>query len=162
MPDGYRVIIRALEEPECEIRVLFFARPDEQDCKQLADGITATTGLPVRLVIRRRLANGAVEETPWIPDSGKATTARTVAFMCIAALPYVGGLIMGYLLPGPATIGIVGLALWLGQMLSIFIYAKGSGAPTKYTKLSALTTIFTFGAAYGLAAVVGAFMLHAR
>ena len=51
--DGYRVIVRGDDEPEREIRVKFFTIPDAQDCRKMAEAMTAATGLPVRLVTRR-------------------------------------------------------------------------------------------------------------
>lgn len=81
--------------------------------------------------------------------------------MAIGAVPYVGGIIVGYLLPRPAIIVAVGMALWCGQMLAVVACAHLYGTRTKHSILYSLTTVFTFGAAYGLAAAVVAFILRA-
>jgi len=58
IPDGYRVIVRDANEQEREIRVGFLTTLDTDICRKIAEGMTTATGLPVRLVIRRRLADG--------------------------------------------------------------------------------------------------------
>jgi hypothetical protein len=70
---------------------------------------------------------------------------------------------VGYFLPRPAVIVIIGLVLWLGQMLAswacthLLYYAK-----EKYPTLYSLTTVFTFAAAYGLAVVFVGYISRAR
>jgi hypothetical protein len=87
IPDGYRMVVRGAHEPDREIDVKFFKTPDAQDCPTIIEGVTKATGLPVRLVIRRRLADGTVQEMPWIPITRKARTARDFAVTTMAAVP---------------------------------------------------------------------------
>jgi len=162
IPDGYRMVVRGAHEPDREIEVKFFKTPDEQDCPTIIEGVTEATGLPVRLVSRRRLADGTVQEMPWIPITRKARTARDFAVMTMGAVPYVGGIIVGYLRPPLTTIAMAGLALWLGQLLAMFVCARWLRINTKQPKVSALSTVFTFGAAYGLAVAVVAVGLRAH
>jgi hypothetical protein len=158
LPDGYRVIIRAADETEREVRARFLTLLDAQEYRKIVEGITGATALPVRLVIRRRLADGTVQETPLIPLAPKANIARGFAAVTIGAVPYIGGITIGYLLPRPAVIVAVGLALWLGQMLAVSAFAHRHRTRNKYPTLYSLTTLFTFGATYGFAVVVVAFM----
>lgn len=123
--DGFRAIIRAAEETEHEVRVNFLTF-DSVRFLQIAEGMKAATGLPVRLVIRRRLTDGAVQETPWLPIAAEASIARGFAAVAIVALPYIGGIIIGFFLPRAPIIVGIGLALWVGQMLAVSAYAKGT------------------------------------
>ena len=160
--DGYRVIVREDDALEREVRVKFFTIPDAQDCRKMAEAMTAATGLPVRLVTRRRSMDGTVQETPWIPVAPRTNRSRGFALAAIAAVPYVGGIIVGYLLPRPAIIAAAGLALWCGQMLAVLACGRWYGTRTKFPTLYSLTTVFTFGAAYGIAVVVVGVVLRAR
>lgn len=108
------------------------------------------------------MADGIVQETPWIPLAPKANIARGFAAGAIGAVPYIGGITVGYVLPRPAIIVAVGLALWVGQMLAVSALAHSHRTRTKYPTLYSLTTLFTFGAGYGFAVVVVAFMFRAR
>jgi hypothetical protein len=178
IPDGYRMVVRGAHEPDREIDVKFFKTPDAQDCPTIIEGVTKATGLPVRLVIRRRLADGTVQEMPWIPITRKARTARDFAVTTVAAVPYVGGIIVGYLRPPLTTIVMAGLALWLGQLLAMFVCARwlritvsaSTASPnnwqkydnTKQPKVYAFSTVLTFGAVYGLAVAVVADVLRAH
>ena len=162
MPDGYRMVVRGAHEPEREVGVKFFKTPDSQDCQAIVGGMTAATGLPVRLVIRRRLTDGTVHEMPWTPITRKARTARGFAVTAMAVVPYIGGITIGYLQLRPALIVTAGLALWCGQVLAALAWARGFRSQTRHSTLYLFSTIFTFGAAYGLAVVIGAFVLRAR
>jgi hypothetical protein len=80
----------------------------------------------------------------------------------IGALPYVGGIVVGYFLPSPAIIMAFGMALWFAQMLTAYACAHWLyQTPAKHSILYSLTTLFTFGTAYGLAVVLVALMIRA-
>ena len=143
--DGYRVIIRATDGTECGVGAGFL-RLDSKKSREIVAGITSSTGLPVRLIIRRRLGAGTVQETQWIPPAPKANIVRGFAAVTIVVVPFIGGIIVGYVLPRPAIIVTVGLALWIGQMLATYVLAHTDRTQTKYPLLYSLTTIFTFGA----------------
>jgi len=163
LPDGYRVIIRATNETEQEIRAWFLSLLDAQGWQDVGRGITSATALPVRLVTRRRLVDGTVRETPWIPRRRGANVARVFVAATIGALPYIGGVITGYFSPRPAVIVVVGLVLWLGQLLAAAALERKHHTPwTSYLTLYLLTTIFTFGAAYSFAVVLVAFVFRSR
>ncbi len=160
MPDGFKLIVRSTDEPEREVKVTFPFILDAQECRNIAEGTAAATGLPVRLVTRR-LTGGSVQESPWIPIAPKANIARGLATVAVGAIPFIGGITAGYLLPRPAVIMAVGLALWLVQLLAISACARWLHyTPAKHSILYSLTTLFPFGAAYGLAVVLVAFVIH--
>ena len=94
--DGYRVIVRSRDETEREVRLRYFTSLDAQQWRRLVDGIAGATALPVRLVIRRRLADGSVQETPWTPLTVKANVVNRHLLLAIsfALLPYFGGLLV--------------------------------------------------------------------
>lgn len=159
---GYGVIVRDLREREQEVRLTFFKQPDAQDCHAIAEDLTAATGLPVRLVIRRS-TNGTVDETPWIPIAPKERRARGFALLTYAALPYAGGLTAGFLRLRLAIIVVVGLVLWIAQMLTVIAYARWQRMPNEPQLLfRSVVSLFTFGSAYGLAAIFGAFIFRAH
>jgi hypothetical protein len=160
LPDGYKVIIRADDKTEHEVVARFSTLLDAEQCRKISEGITGATSLPVRLVIRRRLVDGTVQETQWIPLAARASIARGAAAVTIAATPFVGGITVGYLSPRPAFIVGVGLVLWLGQMLAAYALTHGRSRGTKYPLLYSLMTFFTFGAAYSFAVVAVAFIRH--
>jgi hypothetical protein len=161
LPDGDSVIVRLADGTEREVKVGHLTL-DAQEHRGLSEGIKAATGLPVQFVIRRRLGDGSFQQTQWIPPARKTQAARGFAAIAIGTVPYIGGIAVGYLLPRTAVIVAVGFALWLGQMLAAYAFAHRHRSITNYAALSALTTLFTFGAAYASAVVVVAFTLHAR
>src|SRR5579872_3608975 len=87
---------------------------------------------------------------------------RGVAALAIAVLPYIGGITGGYVSPRAAIIVTVGSALWLCQVLAYYSFARGQRTKNKYPCLYPLTTLFTFGVAYGSAVAIVAFTLHGR
>jgi hypothetical protein len=108
LPDGYRVIIRAHDGTERGVRVGHSMPLNAQPLRRLIDGINDTTSLPVRLVVRRRLANGSVQETPWTAFAAKPNILRADVLLaiCFALLPYFGG----FLVIGTRNIGSLALA----------------------------------------------------
>lgn len=159
-PDGYRVIVRGPHEPEQEIRVNFLSVLDAQDCRTISEGITAATGLPVRLVIKR-MRGGAVQETPWIPIAPKEIRARGTAIGVLSVVPFLGGPTVGFLRSRSTAVVIIGLVLWLTQILAVFAWAKRHASGTARSPLYSLSTIFTFGAAYGLAVAIASMLMGA-
>lgn len=151
--EGDRIVVRGENEPDREIGFFGFWL-NARDCRTLSEAITAAVGLPVRLVIRRRRMDGAIQESPWLPLERKANSAKTLATLAIGATPFIGGGVVGYFLPGPSITVAVGLVLWLGPILAISVYTR------KRPTLTALSTVFTFGAAYGLAVVVVGYILR--
>jgi hypothetical protein len=159
LSDGYKVIVRSVDGREGAVSVRFLRLPDVEECREISEGITATTGLPVRLVIRRRLVDGNVQEMPWIP---KPRSARSYVAVLVMLTPFVGGIAVGCFMPSPSVIVGAGLLLWIGEMLLIRVCGNQSGTQTKFPTLYALSTIFTFGASYAFAYVVAAYMFRAH
>jgi hypothetical protein len=157
--NGYRIIVRAADGSEHELasysphtRVNLNA----SEIDSMAEAIQSSTGLPVRVVIRRRSPSGAVEETPWIRFSVKEKSL-TVA-LATAALPYVGGIFMGWLSLDPVIVIGVGLALWLSWVFAIYLASRTDPGLKKFPLLKTLTTLVTFSATYAMCFVITAYL----
>jgi hypothetical protein len=159
--DGLRLVVRDGDGTEREIRATSMDYLSARKAQKLAEGISAATGLPVQLLIRRRQADGPVLETSWNPPSGRTGVVRGAA-VAIGAVPFVGGAIVGVLWPSPAAMLVVGLGLWISQMSLLFLLARRTGSKAKSPTLYSLTTVFTFAATYGFAVVVIGFMFGRR
>lgn len=158
IPEGFSLVIRGNHEHEREVQMKFGHFLDQQDRQKLTEGITTATGLPVRLVTRRRSMDGAVQETEWLPTTG--TPSKAFVAIGLGAAPFIGGIVVGWLRLRPEIILAIGAALWLGQMLVVIAYARRSPTGTKASILTlSLSSIFPFGAAYGLAIVVTPYVL---
>lgn len=158
--NGYRIIVREADGAE---RELASHSPHTQvdlnasEINSMVRAITAATGLPVRVVIRRKSPTGAVEETTWTPPSTKGKSLRTAALATVA-LPYVGGILMGSLSLNPAIVIAVGLALWLCMVLAIYFASRTDPDPKRFPLLNAFTTLVTFSPAYAVCFVVTAYL----
>ena len=151
--DGYRVIVCEQNESQREVKSEFFRRIGERQWQQIAEGIGRATGLPVRMIVRRRPTGGPVEEVPWIV-SGRKATLLTLGALITAASPYVAGIAVGILSPRIAITVAVGVTLWLCQMIALYASARKDPTGVKPSILFPLTSIFTFGAAYSFTVVV--------
>jgi hypothetical protein len=161
LPDGYSLIIRLREGMERGLKVGYL-RLDTEELNTLSEGIRATIGLPVQFVVRRRLPGGSVQETQWVRPAARTHVMSGFVAIAITALPYIGGITVGYLLPHGAIIVAVGLSLWLCQILAAYVLARRQQPKSRYPMLYSFTTLFTFGAAYGIAVAIVAFTFHSR
>jgi hypothetical protein len=157
---GYRIIVRSANGDERELashspQTQVNLKPSEVDC--LADAMSPATGLPVRVITRRNLPKGAVEEVSGRPPASKIGTVMGIGALG-GALPYAAGIFMGWLSPGPAIVAAVGLVLWSCIMLSFYFAGRTGPARKKFPALRAFTTLITFGAAYGVSFVVTAYL----
>jgi hypothetical protein len=158
--NGYRIIVRAADGAESELASHSphtMVNLNTSDIDSMADAITPATGLPVRVVIRRKLPTGAVEETPWTPAATKRKPLKTAALATVT-LPYVGGILMGTLSLNPEIVIAVGLVLWLCMVLAIYFTSRTGPGPKRFPLLQALTTLFTFSATYAACFVVTAYL----
>jgi len=158
--NGYCIIVPASDDGEREIASYSPHTQVELNASEIArmaEAIPLATGLPVRVVIRRKSPNGAVEEMPWTPPSTKGKALRTTALATVA-LPYVGGILMGCLSLNPAIVIAVGLALWLCMVLAIYLSSRTGLGPKKFPLLQGLTTLMTFSATYAACFVVTAYL----
>jgi hypothetical protein len=158
--NGYRIIVRAADGAESELASHSphtLVNLNTSDIDSMAEAITPATGLPVRVVIRRKSPTGAVEETPWTPPSTKGKSLKTVALATVA-LPYVGGILMGSLSLNPTIVIEVGLVLWLCMVLSIYLASRTDSGPKRFPLLQTLTTLVTFSAVYAVCFVVTAYL----
>jgi hypothetical protein len=100
--------------------------------------------------------NGIVQETPWIPVARKAANVAYVAVLAIAALPFAGGIGVGYFQASAVIVVSVGVGFWLLQMVVALTFAYRRRQQIKSSMLLySLSTVFTFAAMYGLAVVLG-------
>ena len=142
---GWRVVVRAANGDEQELGRKTGLHLRESDVRMLVGAITATVGLPVRVVTRRTTLHGSVDETPWTPPDARLKVLMPIAFSA-AGLPFVGGILMGWLSPRPEIAIVVGLALWLCVMLILFAVARLEHK--RFPAMRALTTLVTFSATY--------------
>jgi len=121
----------------------------------LAQGITATTGLPTRFVQLQRLANSGIQEIPWQPP---AHPQRAFAIVCLilAATPFAAGTLVGCLHLDLLPAFGIGTALWIGGILALFAWSRRSSKQSKFGVLYALCTVVTFSAEYAAAIVIAA------
>ena len=158
IPEGFSFVIRGNHEHEREVPVKFGRFLDQQYCQKLTQGITSATGLPVRLVTRRWSMDGTAQETEWIPTIGKPSTAFVA--IGLGTVPFIGGIVVGSFRLRSEIIVAIGAALWLGKMLVMIAYARRYPTQTKPSMLTlSLSSIFPFGAAYGLAVVITPYVL---
>jgi hypothetical protein len=158
-PNGWRVVVRAANGAEGELGRSGLLYLSASNVNALAEAITSATGIPVRVIIRRKPLHGAVEETPWTPPNTKTNTLMGFG-LASACLPFVGGIIMGWLSPRPAIVVVVGLALWLCMMLALLVLARTDPSRKKFPTLYSLTTLVTFSATYAVCFVVTAYLVH--
>lgn len=156
LSDGHRLIVSAAGKVEHEIKIDFFTHINAAQARQIADGITTATGLPVRLIQRLQSPEGSVKEIPWASSARKADLKFSATIL--GFLPFIGGGIVGYFVTRPALMVIFGLALWVCELLALSAYGKHKW--NRQTALRGLTTIFTFGASYAATAVVVSILLR--
>jgi hypothetical protein len=163
---GYRIIVRTASGNERELAshsAHTHVNLNAAEVARIAVAISPATGLPARVVVRRKSLNETVEEVTGNPPPSKIN--RRMGFsVAVAAVPYAGGIMMGWLSPSPPIVIAGGLALWLCMMLSVYVAARTESTPKEFPALrtlTALTTLVTFSAVYGLCFVVTAY-LHGR
>jgi hypothetical protein len=163
VPDGtgFKVIIREADGTERRVKAGYLTLHSARDGQTIGAGIAAATGLPVRIIGRRRLGDGTVEETPWTVPTSKLRLTVAAAF-AIGATPYVGGITVGFLVSSPLFIVAFGLALWLSQTIATFALDLGRNKRTINTFLYSLTNLFLFAAEFGASVVIVAFMFRAH
>lgn len=159
--DGLRLVVRAADGTEREIRASSTDYLSARDAQKLAEGISAATGLPALLATRIRQEGGTVREAVWNPPPRKMRVVSGVA-LASGAIPFVGGTVMGLLWPAPAVILAFGLGLWLSQMGLLFLLARRAGSRGNFATLYGLSTVFTFAATYGFVVVAVGFLFRGR
>ena len=156
--NGYRIIVRAPNGTEQEVAS---RSPHTQvslnasEIETLLALIARTTGLPVRVVIRRTLPSGVAQELPWTPHATKGTRLRTAALGTFS-FPYAGGILMGWYSQNPAIVVGTGFALWSCMVLALYLASRTGPSPRRFPLLRVLTTLVTFWAVYSLCYVVTA------
>jgi hypothetical protein len=77
----------------------------------------------------------------------------------LGLLPWVGGIIVGYVSHSFAFIAAIGLVLWLGKWLAIFAVSHRSHKPIRNRGTHMLADFFLFGTWYGVSAISAVFLL---
>ena len=159
VPDGFWIIVRSADDAEREIGFGSFALLARRRAVELQQGIENATGLPVRLAIRRRQADGTVVESVWPANRSRA---RGYLASVTGVLPFAGGIVVGYFLPRPAVIVAVGAALWAAGMVAIYASARARHDTKNFPTAYLLSSLFTFAASYGVAIVIVGYMFRAH
>lgn len=149
-PYGFRIILRALDLPDREIKVETGDNLNSREVRVLTQGITAATGLPVRLVELIADKRGSQREIPWTPAKQSAKWIAA-AKMGAAALPVVAGMVIGDLRPKYSVVIIVGFALWTIEALGFYLLSRFSQERPKLSAHNWISSLFNFGFAYTIA-----------
>jgi hypothetical protein len=158
-PYGFRVLLRWANGRDREIKVETVERLSGHQSALLIERIAAATGLSAQLVQRQYLADGAIQEVPWIP-AGRSWGLGAIAKLAFVSMPFVAGGVVAYLNLGPLVIAAVGIAIWLSQTLAVFILDRASNRRSKSAMLYWLTTRFTFGATYAATVYLVSFLFR--
>jgi hypothetical protein len=158
-PFGFRIILRAFDMPDREFKVETGDDLALADTRFLSDGITAATGLPVRLIERKIRKNGTVREGIWIPPS-RALPSTEIARLIAVAFPFVSGAVTGYLQPGYLTVAIVWITLWLIQTLVLFLYNRFLRQPRTFVAFNWFYSLFNFAVEYATTFAYVSYMFH--
>jgi len=159
-PYGFRVFVRSADGHDRELKIAM-DRLNPHQFGLLTEGITAATGLPVRIVQRIFAADGSFHELPWAP-SERSTQWSGIAKMAFAAAPFLVGIIVGLLHSDLGTVVVVGIALWLCQTLAAFSYAHVTHQKSKLAALYWFSTLFTFAASYAFSIVLAFYALNPK
>jgi hypothetical protein len=151
LPDGYSLVILSASEPEREVRLKFLRVPDAQYCQTIAEGVTLATGLPLRLVTRRRSMDGTIQQADWSAPRRN----NEIAALAVGAAPFAVGTVVALLRLRPQLVVGVGAACWLGQIFIAMLASRfGSRKQSSSIVLSVLSSLFIFGAVYGFSVLV--------
>lgn len=159
IPYGFRVSVPPGGGQRQELKIESGMRLSKQQAAILVDGITGVTGLPVRLVQQTSGVGGSTHEVPWAPE-GRFAFSRALAMLAFGLLPWIGGIVTGFLGTGAAVAAVVGACLWLSQTASLLIYARLLDQKSRFPKIRWLTTVFTFTASYMVAYALTVFLVH--
>jgi hypothetical protein len=159
-PFGFGVVVRSTDSHDRELTVETANGLCLQESETLIRGITAATGLPVRLVKREAAADGGVKELPWAPVGRFARLGSVAAILGFGAVPFIGGIAAGVSPVSGLTAVAVGVSLWLLQTLAVFLYAWRSHEKSRTAMLYWLTTAITFAALYSVVFLVTSTLIH--
>jgi hypothetical protein len=161
LTSGYSIIIRDGSDVEHTLKSTCLNSLNLPQSLRLADTISGTTGLPVRLAVKMLTDDGRFQEVPWkaAPLKGKA---QIIVAWLGAVLPILTGCLVGYFALLPAMAFVIGLTVWSGWILACTIVVRKSPQGKKLAFMYMLTTVFTFSAVYWVSAVLVAFLLRTR
>jgi len=157
------IIFRNEEGKERANRIPDFTCLTHRGARKLAQAITAETGLPVRLIMRRPDQGGKVQELAWEPFFTKRIQLP-LAFMLISLpIPLVGGALVGYGYLSLTTVIYLGVLLWALQILSLSIVLSREKRTEPYSFLAVLfVTTVSFVSTYFMMTMFGLIIPHLR
>ena len=159
--NGFTVLLRQSNGTSHEVNVPTGSLLNARESEILTQGIGQTTGLPVRLVQRKRGRGGAIEETAWVP-AARSPNPSVFAGLILAATPLIGGTLVGFMGLSPAIAAGAGIALWLVMTLVALAIENRFPSKKKFPTLLWLTTLVTFAAVYAVAFVVTNFLTRGQ
>ncbi|MGO8758439.1 MAG: hypothetical protein ACLQG3_09975 [Terracidiphilus sp.] len=160
-PYGLRILARSAGGHDRELKVETGGRLSAHQAGFLIEGITASTGLPVRFIKREADDKGVIQELPWSPEE-HFTHFGGLLKLAFAATPLIGGAVVGYLRAPGFSVALAGTALWLVQMFALFAYARFTKQRSWSAALYWLSALFTFAASYSMAFVLVYFLFTAH
>lgn len=158
-PFGFRIILRAFDQPDREFKVETGDDLALHDTKILSDGLVAATGLPVRLIERKERKDGSVREGIWIPPD-RALPFTGLARTTAVAFPFVSGAIAGYVRLSHLVVVIAWGTLWSIQTLVLFLYNRFLRQRPTLTTFNWFYSLFNFAVEYATTFAYVSFMFH--
>jgi hypothetical protein len=129
--------------------------------QKLAQTITAETGLPVRLIMRRPDQGGRVQELEWEPFFTKRNRLPFTFMLISLPIPFLGGALVGC---GHLSLSIViylGVLLWALQILGSLIVLSREKRKESYSPLVVLlVTTVRFVSTYSVMTMLGFAIPH--
>ena len=159
IPFGFRVCATMGNGQRRELKFESGARLSKQQAAVLVNGIVDATGLPVRLLQRETNDRGQPRESPWFPD-GRFAFLKAFAMIAFGLAPWIGGIVVGLIGAGAAVATVVGVCLWLCQIVSLRLCARFLDGKSRFPMIRSLATVFTFAASYMIAYVLTRFLIH--
>jgi hypothetical protein len=162
LSSGYAVIVRSTDKQEKEVYAgTGLTLHSQNEAQKITQGISAVTGLPVRLVIRRKRTDGSVEELPWSPNVHRSEW-QSLANLAIGSLPIVGGAITGYLVAQPVFVLVIGLGLWFIQRMVVARFRSRKTNRSSSEIALYFANFLLFGVTYSVTAFVVIAMTHSH
>ncbi len=151
--------IRTADGCEHDTGIALLTHLNARTASELLEGVSASTGLPARIITPYRTPNGEIEDRPWRPLSTAAKWG-VIGKLVVVSIPFWASAIVGYLAPNLIVIAVVGVALWLTQILALMGYARLSAMRRRLPWPYWVSTPVTFGAAYSAIALSVFFKIH--
>jgi hypothetical protein len=155
------IIFRNEKGEERANRIPDFTALTHGGAQKLAKTITAETGLPVRLIMRRPDQGGKVQELAWEPFFTKRNRLPLTIVLAGLLIPLLGGAFVGYAHLSLSTVIYLGVLLWALQLLSTLIALSREKRKESYSPFAVLlVTTVRFVSTYSVMTVLGFAIPH--